>query len=287
MHALSLRRVKFLLFFFGVLVITALVLYLFLPRTTVYAPVIPEESQDHAFEDDERDEQNISLAYIEAGDTIPFPFVLSGHARVFENVVEYRLIDDMGNVLDEGYTVADAPDVGMFGPFTATFYFDAPQHAQGVLEVFSSSPRDGAPENIIRVPVRFDQSAMQASYVDVYFLPQSSSDDCGQVLPLRRRIPQTPAVAHEALQALLRGVRASERSSFLTALPQQAALRSIFIENGVATVTFAEGSFSGVAGSCLVQSIRAQIEATLAQFSSISSVVLLEEGKSFEETLQP
>ncbi len=286
MSSLFLQRVKFFLVVLGVFALAGGALYVLLPRHTAYAPVIPQELHDDPSSAHEFEQKNIHVANIQQGDAVSFPLVISGQARVFENVVEYRVVDDTGSVLADGFVLADSPDVGMFGSFTETIYFDAPQTSSGALEVFSSSPADGSPENMVRLPITFHEDEHVSRDVSLFFLPRDSSD-CATVIPVSRRIPKVPSVAYETLQALLRGIRSSERDAFATALPQRASLRSLFIENGVATVTFAEGSFSGVAGSCTVGSIRAQIEATLAQFPSITSVVLLEEGKTSAETLQP
>ncbi|HPP18950.1 MAG TPA: GerMN domain-containing protein, partial [Candidatus Dojkabacteria bacterium] len=58
------------------------------------------------------------------------------------------------------------------------------------------------------------------------------------------------------------------------------------IEDGVARVDFSKELEEGVAGSCKVESIRAQIEETLKQFDNIDSVIISVEGK-VEGILQP
>ncbi len=133
-----------------------------------------------------------------------------------------------------------------------------------------------------------EEEDVSAKDIALYFVSNNSmSQNCSEVVKVSRRVPNTLAIAHTALTELLRGVDAAESETLTTLIPSSAALRSIGIEDGVATVTFVKDSFLGVAGSCRVIGIRSQIEATLKQFSSVSSVIILEEGKPAEETLQP
>lgn len=265
------------------LVFVAIVLFVF-PLQTAQAPVVPidEETGDPAQEE----LANIIVAEPVAGDVVGLPLVITGQARVFENVFQYRVRDDAGVVLAEGHAMADAPDIGTFGPFTLSLNYDEPTTSTGLVEVFSYSARDGSEENMVSIPVSFS-SEVEVREVGVYFLPQDAVEDCTSVIRVDRRVPSTLAIAHAAMTELLVGVRPSEGQDFITLIPYSARLRSLVLEEGVATVTFAKDSFLGVAGSCMVLGIRSQIEATLTQFSSISSVIIVEEGKTAEETLQP
>lgn len=282
------RSFRKVLFFVGGFSLFATTLFflssLLFSRETVPAPVVPVDEVTGVPAQEEL--ANIIIARPVAGDTVGFPLIITGQARVFENVFHYRVRDDAGVALVEGYALADAPDMGIFGPFTLSLNYDEPTTSTGVVEVFSYSARDGSEENLVSIPVTFSSDVITEE-VDVYFLPREVGTDCTAVAPVSRRIPSTLAVAHAAMTELFAGVRPSEDQEFISLIPSYAHLRSIVLEKGVATVTFAKDSFFGVAGSCTVQAIRAQIEATLLQFPSITSVILLEEGKTAEETLQP
>ena len=86
---------------------------------------------------------------------VGFPLVLTGQARVFESVFQYRLLDDAGNVLAQNYAMANALDVGLYGDFSLEIVYQEPKSVQGVLEVFSYSAKDGSEQDMVRIPVRF------------------------------------------------------------------------------------------------------------------------------------
>lgn len=257
--------------------------YFLFPRQTPFAPVVPVDDEGTPAEEELA---NIVIAEPVAGDVVGLPIVIVGQARVFENVFQYRIKDDAGVVLAEGHAMADAPDMGQFGPFTLSVNYEEPTVSTGVVEVFSYSARDGSEQDRVLIPVMFAQDVL-AQDVSVYFLPSDVGEDCTTVTKVTRRVPATLAVAHAALTELLHGVDPSQDDDLVSLIPPQAQVRSIVIEDGVATATFTSDSFLGVAGSCMVSGIRAQIEATLRQFSSVDSVVIVEEGKTPEETLQP
>lgn len=273
----------------GAAILVAVILAIFffvLPQNTVQAPVVPVGDSGTPVEEPLG---NIIVAQPVAGDVVGFPLTIIGQARVFENVFQYRVIDDAGVVLAEGHAMTDAPDVGQFGSFTLSVNYDEPTVPDGVVEVFSYSAKDGSEQDMVRIPVVFSADVL-AEEVSVYFVPRNAFEnggDCTGVTEVTRRVPDTVAVAHAALGELLEGVDASEGEEFVSLIPTQAKVRSIGIEDGVATVTFVQDSFLGVAGSCTVGAIRAQVEATLMQFDSVDSVVIIEEGKSESETLQP
>ncbi len=273
----------------GAAILGAVILAIFffvLPQNTAQAPVVPIGDSGVPVEELL---QNIIVAEPVAKNIVDFPLAIVGQARVFEAVFHYRVIDDAGVVLAEGHAMTDAPDVGQFGSFAVSVNYDEPTVDRGVVEVFSLSAKDGSEQDMVRIPVVFSADA-SARAVSVYFVPRNASEnggDCTDVTEVTRRVPDTVAVAHAALGELLEGVDASEGEEFVSLIPRQAKVRSIGIEDGVATVTFVQDSFLGVAGSCMVAGIRAQIEATLLQFSSVTSVLILEEGKSVDEILQP
>ena len=265
------------------IVLFAIIFFVF-PHQTAHAPVVPVEDENGTPVVEEL--KNIVVAEPVAGDTVGLPLVIVGQARVFESVFQYRVTDDAGVILAEGHAMANAPDVGEFGPFTLSINYDEPTTSTGVVEVFSYSARDGSEQDMVTIPVKFS-SDVSAQDVSVYFMPRDAGGDCTATEQVTRRVPTTLAVANAALTELLNGVQPSESEELVSLIPTYAHVRSIVLDEGVATVTFTKDSFLSVAGSCTVEGIRAQIEATLMQFSSISSVVIVEEGKTAGETLQP
>ncbi len=79
---------------------------------------------------------------------------ISGKARVFENVLNYRLLDEKGKILAEGTTEAKSPDVGQFGPYKVTVIYSQLQPGNDTLEVFSLSAKDGSEINKVSVPIK-------------------------------------------------------------------------------------------------------------------------------------
>jgi hypothetical protein len=87
---------------------------------------------------------NIEVMSPKQGEKVSSPFMVYGNARVFENVVSIRLSDGEGNVLYQNNVIANAPDVGKFGPFQAKVDYSVSQPQKGILEVFQSSAKDGS-----------------------------------------------------------------------------------------------------------------------------------------------
>ncbi len=100
------------------------------------------------------DDGNILIYSPTEGEKISSPYNLSGSARVFENVVNYELTDDSGNVLTSGIATALASDVGQFGDFSVSFSFTSTAK-NGKLSIFSYSPKDGSKQDLIEIKVKF------------------------------------------------------------------------------------------------------------------------------------
>jgi len=99
--------------------------------------------------------ENIKVYAPEQGASITSPVTISGEARVFEGTVNYRILDENGTVIGEGFTTAAATDVGLFGPYTVAAVFSPPLTPVGRIEVFNYSARDGSVENLVTVRVMF------------------------------------------------------------------------------------------------------------------------------------
>jgi hypothetical protein len=100
-------------------------------------------------------EKNITVTSPKSGETVAKKFVVQGQARVFENVLNYRLKDEDGKVLTEGNMIANAEDVGLFGPFSVEIDTSTAKGKKGTLEVFSESAADGSDINMVKIPVTF------------------------------------------------------------------------------------------------------------------------------------
>jgi len=148
-----------------------------------------------------------------------------------------------------------------------------------VVEPENDEPEEPAiiPEEATAVKVFFGSSKLDPK-----------GEGCENVYAVEREIEPTPAVAKEALDQLLASVTSAEKADgYFTNINSKARVVSIAIENGVATVVFSDEFENGLAGSCKVTSVRAQVEETLKQFASVKDVIIKVEGVPDEEVLQP
>lgn len=220
------------------------------------------------------------------GQTIGVPLVVTGRARVFENALNYRLLDGDGaaTVLAEGTAMADAPDVGEFGAFTISTSYTLPTAATGTLEVFDYSAKDGSVIDLVSIPVAFP--TIETMMVKVYWSASGSSTDCSEVVATERQVARTTAAAYAAITELLKGPDASEKArGYTTSIPAEVTLKSITIKDGVIDLILSKEVDAG--GSCRMAAIRSQIETTLKQFPTVKSIGIRTEGKTEEESLQP
>lgn len=233
-------------------------------------------------------QKNIVVTSPKSNDEIGLPLIIKGQARVFKNSVSYRLRDQSGSVLVEGHAIAQAREIGQFGPFEISTSFAKPKGDRGTLEIFSTSARDGAEINKVSIPLRF--RAVETTTVKIYLgnkKEDPASLECEETYPVDRRIPKTQSPARAALEELLKGPTAQESErGFFTSINSGVTLQSISIENGTAKADFDAMLGAGVGGSCRVLAIRSQIENTLKQLSGVKNVVISIDGE-IEDILQP
>lgn len=111
--------------------------------------------------------------------------------------------------------------------------------------------------------------------------------DCSRVYPVQRSIDSSSDPQKAALEQLLSGPTEEEKvRGFASFLPEGASLKKLSVQNGVARAEFDAALEQGVAGSCRVASIRAQITKTLKQFTAIKDVIISVDGK-VNDILQP
>jgi hypothetical protein len=114
-----------------------------------------------------------------------------------------------------------------------------------------------------------------------------SDEACERVFPLRRAITYEDIFEQKALEVLLEGISpVEEEQGYKSLIPKGVKIQSFLLENGIARIDFNDSMEQGVAGSCMVTAIRAQIEETLKQFGTVGSVVISVNGR-VEDVLQP
>lgn len=211
------------------------------------------------------------------------PIVVRGSGIAFENTISWELRDGLGALLHRGFTTANAPDVGKPGDFEVKAFLSEPMKtATGTLRVFESSAKDGSPIHEVNVPV---QLVTRTILVSFFYTDRNAAvgGECTRVKETVVEIPYSAKPIEATLRAFLSYATTAEKAS-----PGKDVLKSVVLKNGVLTLTMTSefGSLVG-GGSCKVGAVRAELEAVAKQFPSVKSVVIQEEGKTPEETLQP
>lgn len=234
-------------------------------------------------------EANLTIASPKPNETVGFPLIITGTGRVFENTFSYRVYDEDNALLYESNAMTDAPDAGIFGNYSVSIYYPAPEGTRGRIEVFEYSAKDGEEINKVTVPIVFNKN-VETQTVNVYFSNRAEDPEtmeCNKTYPTPRRIPKTQAPARAALEELLKGPdRVEARRGFFTSINPGVRINSLIITNGIAKVDFDALMEIGMGGSCRVSAVRSEITNTLMQFPSVQEVVIGVEGR-VEDALQP
>lgn len=223
-----------------------------------------------------------------SNDTISSPLAITGRARVFEGTVLFRLKDGWKQLIASGLTTAlvSAPD---WGYYSGQLEFEAPLTPVGWLEVYNQNHEDGSDQNLIRLPIIFQE--YRRPVVKVYFNNIEGDPElkeCDKVYSVERGIdyPTSPLIG--AIGELLIGpIEKDKNNGFITNIPEQGVkVQKLEVKDGIAYIDFNQALQEGVGGSCKVTAIRAQITETLKQFDDINEVVISIDGET-EDILQP
>lgn len=87
------------------------------------------------------------------GETIASPVAIRGKAMVFEAALSGRIKDHSGKVLAEGFTMATKGAPGR-GDFELNFTFQVTGSEEGIIEIYTTSPKDGSEIIEATVPVK-------------------------------------------------------------------------------------------------------------------------------------
>lgn len=103
---------------------------------------------------DSSQDANIVVLSPMKNNSVSSPIKVVGKARVFEAVVNIRLLDEKGNILFQTSVQASA-GAPSWGDFEADIqYKPLASQQDGTLQVFSLSPKDGSVQNLVSVPLR-------------------------------------------------------------------------------------------------------------------------------------
>ncbi len=198
------------------------------------------------------------------------------------------LFDAAGKKLGMAMLTASADWMQLPTPFETTLFFDYPGDGTGKLVFYNENVSGEAGGNTtFELPVKLAKSSAEKTEVKAFFTTAATAENCSEVFPVWRQLPKIDGVARAALEELLKGPSGSEKlAGFSTAINPGAQIQGLTIQDGVARVDFNEQLQDGVAGSCTVTAIRAQIEQTLRQFPGVTSVIISINGNT-EDILQP
>jgi hypothetical protein len=217
------------------------------------------------------------------------PFIILGRARAFESVISWRVRDSRGKTIAQGSAMTNAEDVGLYGSFRIrAFYQEIPETENGVVQVYTASPKDGSDQDMVEIPVRFVKERLA---VKVYFsniLNDPNVLHCDMTYPVTRKIVKTKNTAEATVLELLKGPTAQEQTSgSRTTLIPGTVLRSVKINGDTASVDFSDDLVYGLGGSCRIQALMSQVTETLKQFEGVENVKVSVEGTDSETSLQP
>lgn len=125
--------------------------------------------------------------------------------------------------------------------------------------------------------------------VNIYFpnFEMGSVEDCSQVFPVERMVPNAENLGPASIDALLKGPTREEReNAFITLINADSLMQKFELKGGTAYIDFNSPFNQGIAGSCTVIAIRSQIENTLLELPGIESVIISVDGET-EGILEP
>ena len=225
-------------------------------------------------------------------DPVGSPLSIEGKATgpwYFEAVFPVTVADKEKRSLGTGIARASADWMTeSLVPFTATVEFAQPTTPTGYLIFKNANPSgEKSNEKTFEMPITFSSQATRSIKV---FFNNSKLDPavlCTTVFPVTRTIPWTEGVGRAAIEELIKGPTAQEKTaSYFTNIDPFVRINDIRVENGTATIDLSKELEHDAAGSCRATAIRAQITKTLKQFSTIKDVVISIDGRT-EDILQP
>lgn len=96
----------------------------------------------------------IFLESVTPGDAVGSPVTVAGEANTFEGTVRIQVLGANGAILADTFTTATSGS-GTWGTFSEKVAFDRGTNSTGTVRVFWDSPKDGSPQDVVEVPVRF------------------------------------------------------------------------------------------------------------------------------------
>ena len=219
------------------------------------------------------------------------PFTFSGTTTAFENQASWKLTQKGGKVLGQGYFYVHSPDAGIPGPFSVMGFYDAlPTNASGTLLVYEASAKDGTPIHSVSIPVTLEvadktNTAIKATVYFANTTKDPNMTDCSKVYPVTRKVLDDEGDFNIVMHELLKGPTAAEKKlGYISLLPDNVSQPTFPSSDHM---DFDTSLSAGVAGSCRVSAIRAQLEQTYQAFYGSSTTPIISVNGNASEALQP
>lgn len=233
-------------------------------------------------------DKDIVLEIPAEGAIISGSFEVQGRARASGSGVIIVVRNESGDKLFEARAAVDAAESGQFGRFSQPVTL--PQHdlGKGSVEVYGESSEGARPRDLVRHSILFAEPDTVAVKVYMRMTGFDADESCNTVLPVERTVSSKTAIYRAVIDELVQGPDDKERAAgYVTSLPSGVVLKSVAADaDGVVTADFTTSLERGVAGSCRVDAIKAQIISTIRQFPEVRDVVITVNG-SAEGVLQP
>lgn len=221
------------------------------------------------------------------GAVLGVAFEVSGRAKNSREPLVIIVKDAAGTELYRTETRVESGE-GVYGRFAAVVELAEIPVGDGAVEVFRRPAADATPADAVVRAVTFANPDTVKVKIFLGRTGFDEADACDTVYPVERLVSSKTQIYRAALSELIGGPTPAEKADgYFTSLPGRVTLKSVAADAaGTVTANFDPGLESGVAGSCRVIAIRAQIENTLRQFPEVRDVVLSVNGRA-DDVLQP
>jgi hypothetical protein len=215
--------------------------------------------------------------------------IVEGLARVFENQFNWSVLDaNSQKEVASGTVYANAQDAGLFGSFKIETILPYLNTNKIILRVFDRSPKDGSIIDLIEMPLKFNNDLTDA--YQIYF-PNKNLDSettCLKVFPVTRSVSAEKLTLKGILDLLLKGLTDKEKEDgYSNSIPENVKINFINDEGSIVKIDFSKDIENGVAGSCRVTAIRAQIYWTVISFDKNARSVIISVDGDVRGALQP
>lgn len=206
-------------------------------------------------------------------------FEVSGRAKAGGAPVTIAVKDAQGDPIYGATADVEVGPGEPYGRFSKTVTLATRPTAPVTLEVSRSGESDAEP--IVRLVVfgNADEIPVKVYFGNVQLDPQNQ---CALVFPVERMVTGKVAIYRAVIEELLKGPDPDDvAAGYRTFIPASVTLKSVAADaEGVVTADFDEKLSRGVAGSCSIEAIRAQIGVTLKQFPEVHDVVISVNGRT-------